>query len=40
MKMMLTDAKNKQSECEHQIVKKAYDYKIKNFKDTIMYLES
>lgn len=40
MRMMLTKAKNDMYRCENSITKRAYSNMIKNYENTIMYLES
>lgn len=40
MKIMLKRAKNELSACDNSIVKQAYTHMIKNYEDTIMFLEA
>jgi hypothetical protein len=40
MKMLLQKAKNDKYDCKHAIVKQAYDTMIKNYKDTIMFINA
>ncbi len=40
MKMMLQKAKNDKYDCKHSIIKQAYDNMIKNYEDTIMFLNA
>lgn len=40
MRMMLTKAKNDMYTCDNPITKRAYSNMIKNYENTIMYLES
>lgn len=40
MRIMLTKAKNDMYTCENSITKRAYSNMIKNYENTIMYLES
>ncbi len=40
MKLMLTKAKNDRFRCDNTIVKGAYSNMIKNYEDTIMFLEA
>ncbi len=40
MRMMLTKAKNDMYTCDNSITKRAYGNMIKNYENTIMYLEA
>jgi hypothetical protein len=40
MKMLLQKAKNDKYDCKHTIVKQAYDNMIKNYEDTIMFINA
>lgn len=40
MRMMLTKAKNDMYTCDHSITRGAYVHMIKNYENTIMYLEA
>jgi hypothetical protein len=40
MKMMLQKAKNDKYDCKHEIIRQAYDNMIKNYEDTIMFLNA
>ena len=40
MKMLLQKAKNDKNDCKHLIVKQAYDHMIKNYEDTIMFINA
>ena len=40
IKLMLQKAKNDKFECNNEIIKRAYDFKIQSFETTLLYLSN